>query len=143
MCKAFCFTVKRNTLQNVLSRITEGFTMSLEKNIDLSMLLDFYGEMLTEKQRETVDMYVNDDLSLSEIAEITGLTRPGVRDRLVKSEALLRDYEKKLGLLQRFLTVRGEIKRITGRLEELAAELDVDLGDVINDLKTIESQEGL
>ena len=116
--------------------------MSLEKNVDLSMLLDFYGEMLTEKQRETVDMYVNDDLSLSEIAELTGLTRPGVRDRLVKSEAALRDYESKLGLLRRFLRVREEIDRITDRLEEIARESGTRLDDVIRDLREIESQEG-
>ncbi|MBQ7160523.1 MAG: DNA-binding protein [Clostridia bacterium] len=116
--------------------------MSLEKNIDLSMLLDFYGDMLTDKQRETVEMYVNDDLSLSEIADITGLTRPGVRDRIVKSEAALREYESKLGLLHRFLTVRGEIERITDRLEEIAANSGVDLRDVINELRRIESQEG-
>ena len=113
--------------------------MSLEKNIDLSMLLDFYGEMLTEKQRETVDMYVNDDLSLSEIAEITGLTRPGVRDRLVKSEAALRDFENKLGLLRRFLTVREEIGRITDRLEAISRESGAELDDVIKKLREIES----
>ena len=113
--------------------------MSLEKNIDLSMLLDFYGEMLTDKQRETVDMYVNDDLSLSEIAEITGLTRPGVRDRLVKSEAALRDFENKLGLLRRFLAVREEIGRITDRLESISRESGVKLDDVIKELREIES----
>ena len=113
--------------------------MSLEKNIDLSMLLDFYGEMLTEKQRETVEMYVNDDLSLSEIAAITGLTRPGVRDRIVKSEAALRDYENKLGLLKRFLAVREEIDRITELLEEVAAKNGIGLDDIIDELKKIES----
>ena len=115
--------------------------MSLEKNVDLSLLLDFYGEMLTEKQRETVEMYCNDDLSLSEIAEITGLTRPGVRDRLVKSEAALRDYESKLGLLARFTRVREEIGRITDRLETVSRESGLDLGDVIAELRMIESEE--
>ena len=111
--------------------------MSLEKNIDLSMLLDFYGEMLTDKQRETVDMYVNDDLSLSEIAEITGLTRPGVRDRLVKSEAILREYEAKLGLLARFIRVREEIKRITDRLEGVQRESGIDLSDIVEELRSL------
>ncbi len=112
--------------------------MSLEKNVDLSMLLDFYGEMLTDKQRETVDMYVNDDLSLSEIAEITGLTRPGVRDRLVKSEATLRNYESKLGLLARFIRMRSEIEKITDRLEEVSRESGIDLSDMIEELRTLE-----
>lgn len=111
--------------------------MSLEKNIDLSMLLDFYGEMLTDKQRETVDMYVNDDLSLSEIAEITGLTRPGVRDRLVKSEAILREYEAKLGLLARFIRVREEIKRITDRLDGVQRESGIDLSDIVEELRSL------
>ena len=117
--------------------------MSLEKNIDLSMLLDFYGEMLTDRQRETVEMYANDDLSLSEIAEITGLTRPGVRDRIVKSEAALREYEEKLGLLARFNAVREEIAAITAAIERKSRETGVDMTDVVAKLRELENEEGL
>lgn len=116
--------------------------MSLEKNVSLSMLLDFYGEMLTPKQRETVDMYCNDDLSLSEIAEITGLTRPGVRDRIVKSEAALRSFEEKLGLLARFADVQNEIASITESLEALRDGKNADIDSIIERMKLLQKKEG-
>lgn len=52
------------------------------KNLDISVLLDFYGDMLTEKQREVIGFYYNEDLSLSEIGEFEGITRQGVRDSI-------------------------------------------------------------
>ena len=54
----------------------------MEKNLNVSILLDFYGAMLTEKQREAVEYYYNDDLSLSEIADNQGISRQGVRDAI-------------------------------------------------------------
>ena len=116
--------------------------MSLEKNITLSMLLDFYGDMLTDKQRETVDMYANEDLSLSEIAEITGLTRPGVRDRLVKSEKQLREWENTLGLLARFNDVRERIAEITADLEALERGETKDIHSIVNAMKELAKKEG-
>jgi len=89
----------------------------MDKNVNMSLLIDFYGEMLSEKQREAMDLYYNEDLSLSEISDITGLTRPGVRDRLVKSEAILKNLEEKLGLLKRFEEMKEEISLIAKELE--------------------------
>lgn len=89
----------------------------MDKNVNMSLLIDFYGEMLSEKQREAMDLYYNEDLSLSEISDITGLTRPGVRDRLVKSEAILKNLEDKLGLLKRFEEMKDEISEIVSELE--------------------------
>ena len=60
----------------------------MEKNLNVSILLDFYGAMLTEKQREAVEYYYNDDLSLSEIADNQGISRQGVRDAIKRAEAL-------------------------------------------------------
>ena len=57
----------------------------MEKNIEVSLLLDFYGELLKPTGRHAVDLYYNDDLSLSEIAEDTGITRQGVRDSVFHS----------------------------------------------------------
>ena len=54
-----------------------------EKLFEISMLLDFYGEILSDSQREALDLFYNDDLSLGEIADQTGITRQGVRDRIV------------------------------------------------------------
>lgn len=68
----------------------------------LGYLLDFYGQLLTDRQREIADLYWSDDLSLGETAEITGLSRQGVRASLEKTRSILKGYEEKLGLAHRF-----------------------------------------
>ena len=73
-----------------------------EKNLEFSVFLDFYGEMLTAKQREVLEYYYNEDLSLSEIADHEGITRQGVRDSIKRAEALLEDMETRVGLVKRF-----------------------------------------
>ena len=73
-----------------------------KKDMQISLLLDFYGEILSERRRELTGLYYNDDLSLSEIAEISGISRQGVRDAVKKSEAELLDLEEKLGLAKKF-----------------------------------------
>ena len=92
--------------------------------LDRSLLLDFYGELLTEKQRRTCDLHWNEDLSLAEIAEQNGLTRQGVWDILRRAEAALREYEAKTGLVGRFLERRDEIAAIRGDLAALLPEDD-------------------
>ena len=84
----------------------------MAKNLEISLLLDFYGEMLTEKQRDMVDYYYNDDLSLSEIAENEGITRQGVRDSIKRAEAQMLDMEERLGLARRFRKISTDIQEI-------------------------------
>ena len=72
------------------------------KPLEMSLLFDFYGETLTEKQRELFDLYYNEDLSLAEIAEHAGITRQGVRDSIKRAEHALREMEQKLGLVARY-----------------------------------------
>ena len=72
-----------------------------EKNLEIGYLLDFYGEILPERRRDIMDLYYNDDLSLSEIAEQMGITRQAVRDSIKKTEQELFFYEEKLGLRRR------------------------------------------
>ena len=74
----------------------------MAKNLDVVLLCDYYGEMLTDNQRKFIEYYYNDDLSLSEIAENTGITRQGVRDSIKRAEETLQTYEKKLGLADKF-----------------------------------------
>lgn len=69
----------------------------MAKDLELSYLLDFYGDVLTEKQREMMEQYYNDDLSLSEISENFGITRQGVRDAVKHGEAALLELEAKVG----------------------------------------------
>ena len=86
--------VNENALQ-----LTE--VIATEKNYNISRLLDFYGEMLPDRQRLAVSLYYNDDLSLSEIAEELGISRQGVRASLKRSEEALCSWEEKLGLAAR------------------------------------------
>ncbi len=97
----------------------------MEKAVYLSLLLDFYGELLTEKQREYADLYYNENLSLSEIAENDGISRQAVRDALLRSETVLRDTEAKTGLVERhtkLLRQIGEAETLLDRIGRLNSE---------------------
>ncbi len=88
-----------------------------------SMLLDFYGELLTEKQRECFDLHYNEDLSLSEIAQQSGISRQGVWDNIRRAEESLRDIEGKTGLVSRFMETKKALEKLSsqlGRIEELS-----------------------
>ncbi len=82
------------------------------KNLEISVLLDFYGDILTEKQREVITFYYNEDLSLSEIGEFEGITRQGVRDSIKRGEAVLLQMEDRLGLVKRFKRVQEGVEKI-------------------------------
>ena len=73
----------------------------MAKDLGLAILFDIYAPMLTDKQRDTLDLYYNEDLSLGEIAETTGTTRQAVMNNIRKSELHLRELEEKLGLADR------------------------------------------
>ena len=88
-CKAVLFTVA----------FLWGEMMS--KNLEVSPLLDYYGGMLTEKQRDLAELYYNEDLSLAEIAELTGITRQGVHDSIKRTESMLLEYEKNIGIARK------------------------------------------
>lgn len=84
----------------------------MSKDMKISFLLDFYGDMLTEKQHSMVDYYYNEDLSLAEIAENEGITRQGVRDAIKRAEALLLDMEERLSLAARFCSMRDQLDTV-------------------------------
>lgn len=94
----------------------------MAKNLEISLLLDFYGQMLTEKQREVVEYYYNEDLSLAEIAQHSGITRQGVRDSIKRAERQLLDYEEKLGLFSRFHQIQQGLEEIVAQAEALQEE---------------------
>lgn len=75
--------------------------MNTEKDLRVSVLLDYYAPMLTEKQRDVIDLYYNEDLSLSEIAEHEAITRQGVRDSIKRGEQTLYEMEEKFRLAER------------------------------------------
>ncbi len=73
-----------------------------EKNLNIGYLLDFYGDVLTERKRDALDFYYNNDMSLSEVAEELGISRQGARELIKKAEEELCFYEQKLGLAKKF-----------------------------------------
>ncbi|MBD5168653.1 MAG: DNA-binding protein [Oscillibacter sp.] len=85
----------------------------------MTMLFDFYGELLTERQKEFFDLYYNEDLSLSEIAENSGISRQGVRDVIVRAEGVMQEVEDKTGLIRRFLQMQEHISVIENAAGEL------------------------
>ena len=85
----------------------------------MTMLYDFYGELLTERQKEFFDLYYNEDLSLAEIAENAGITRQGVRDAIKRAEAQLLEMEDRLGLARRFRDMQAGLADISVAAAEI------------------------
>ena len=94
--------------------------------LTMALLYDYYGELLTEKQRTCFDLYYNQDLSLSEIAEDLGVTRQGVHDTLIRAEGQLRDMEEKLGCIAREEAVRAACGKIGSAARALLAVPDAE-----------------
>lgn len=89
--------------------------------LEMTLLFDYYGDLLTERQRSCVDMRYNQDLSLSEIAEELGVSRQGVYDNLSRAEALLRNMEEKTGCVRRAMETRKAVRKILDAANKLAA----------------------
>ena len=85
----------------------------------MTMLFDFYGEILTERQKEFFDLYYNEDLSLGEIAENYGISRQGVRDVIVRAEAAMTELEDKTGLVKRFLQMQQHVDAVIAAANEI------------------------
>lgn len=88
-------------------------------NYEMSLLFDFYGDTLTEKQRHLFDCYYNQDLSLAEIAENENITRQGVRDAIVRSESSMEELEQSIGLIRKYKAMSECISRISRATDEL------------------------
>ncbi len=88
--------------------------------LQMALLFDYYGGMLTDKQRDCFDMRYNQDLSLGEIAEELGVSRQAVNDNLTRTEALLRRMEENIGCVKRDMQIRSALEEIL----EAAAVLD-------------------
>ena len=85
----------------------------------MTMLFDFYGELLTDRQKEFFDLYYNNDLSLAEIAENAGISRQGVRDAIVRAENQMQEIEDKTGLIRRFMQMQENLNAIQNAAGEL------------------------
>ena len=104
------FTEKRKGALNVKN---QAYRMAL--------LFDFYGDMLTDRQKEFYDLYYNEDLSLAEIAENYNITRQGVRDVIVRAEGILTELEDKTGIIKRFQKMQEQLDEISGYADDILA----------------------
>ena len=92
----------------------------------IPLLMDLYGQVLSERKRELLDYYYNEDYSLAEIAEITGISRQGIRESVKKSEAELRALDDSLHLVQRTQLLEEKLARVR---EEMKLLLDTPIED--------------
>lgn len=98
----------------------------MEKTVRMSLLFDFYGPLLTERQREFFTLYYDDDLSLGEIADQFGVSRQAVYDILKRSVHALEEFESKLQLVERFQEQQRALEEIEKRLHEAETAGRVD-----------------
>ena len=99
----------------------------MEKNVEVTLLYDIYGNLLTIKQAEAIELYYNDDLSLAEIADISGISRQGVRDNIKRAESLLYDFEEKLGIAKRLMSIRKKLSTIDVIIDDIEKSPDSKL----------------
>ena len=90
----------------------------MDEILKQSLLYDFYGELLTDHQKEIYEQFIVEDLSLSEIAKDAGISRQGVHDLIKRCNKILEEYEAKLHLVEKFLSIKEKVHQINGLLEE-------------------------
>ena len=112
--------------------------IEMEKIVEQTLLYDFYGELLTDHQKEIYEDAVFNDLSLSEIADQQGISRQGVHDLIKRCDKTLAGYEEKLGLIRKFQRTRElveESHELTRRFRESGDEALIDrIGEISSDI---------
>ncbi len=110
--------------------------IKMDEILKQSLLYDFYGELLTEHQKEIYEQFIVEDLSLSEIAKDAGISRQGVHDLIKRCNKILEEYEAKLHLVEKFLSIREKVHQINGLLEEAKT----DESKLIQDIRKISGE---
>lgn len=111
------------------------------KPYEMCILFDFYGDMLTEKQREVFDLYYNEDLSLAEISSHTQITRQAVRDSIMRCETILRDIENKLCLAKKHTNLINYIDKMQSIIADNDINTSLKLKDISKILVTLKEQD--
>ena len=120
----------------------------MDNNFELSMLLDFYGSLLTDKQRDIADLYYNGDYSLGEIAQDLQISRQGVRDSLKRAETQLRSFEEKIGFMKKYSELNLTLAKIKLVSNDAMSSLNSDdmfsaLESIYNLAKISDTTEGM
>ena len=117
-----------------------------DEALQMAILFDFFGNLLTEKKRDFFDLYYNEDFSLSEISEMAGITRQGVYDHIRHAESQLLDIERKTGIVSKWQESRTELERageIAHKLLQLSGDNE-EVADLVKELvHTLETQKNM
>jgi len=108
-----------------------------EETVYRTMLFDFYGELLTDKQKEYFDLHYNADYSLGEIAEMMGISRQGVWDIIKRAEETLRRTEEKTGLIKRFHENMEAVTEMESAIDRLIAQTDGEANVLAQELSAL------
>ena len=103
----------------------------MDEILRASMLFDFYGELLTDKQKSIFEMFYLNDLSLTEIGQEINISRQAVRDQLKRTEKILSEYEDKLMLLERFYEQKKLVRKIKSIVEDIENSSNLDSVNII------------
>ena len=127
-------------VKNLYSKVLEVIVMNIEKMVEIGLLFEQYKELLTEKQREMVSLYYEEDYSLGEISEKIGVSRQGVYDTLKRSEKILREYENKLHLVAKLKEQEKFLQSIREKVVDIKEDLlhNRDCANLIPKLENIE-----
>ncbi|MDD6646295.1 MAG: YlxM family DNA-binding protein [Firmicutes bacterium] len=115
--------------------------MKIDEITQASLLYDFYGQLLSRRQKEVMELYHEENLSLSEIAAEFGISRQGVHDALKNAEKSLKGYEEKLGLVAKFRRSSEAVNEIDGIIDDVIGRLQqrpqADAAEAVNELKKV------
>lgn len=109
----------------------------MEKNIKISILCDIYGSLLTDKQKDVLDLYYNDNLSLSEIADEIGITRQAVRDAIVKAEKKLFSFEENLKLMEKMKNQKEIVENLKNIQNEVSNTIKQEIENIIRKINNL------
>jgi predicted DNA-binding protein YlxM (UPF0122 family) len=116
--------------------------MKFDNIAHVSLLFDFYGKLLTKRQKEVMELYYEENLTLAEIADEFSISRQGVHDALKNAEKALKGYEEKLGLVEKLQQSRQAIEEIDAEIDQLTAEYqDSKIAEKLKKIKTIIDKE--
>ena len=128
--------VKRKYLTTIFSSCKIAEVIKMDEIFKQALLYDFYGELLTEHQKDVYEQFVLEDLSLSEIAQDAGISRQGVHDMVKRCQKILEGYEEKLRLVEKFVSVKEKVHEID-RILETYEDGKTDTAEMIADIRKI------